>query len=95
MGRKATSQTHGWAIVKKIVKPKNAASVWEENNEVDKVDCILCSAVEKHLGVGTTKVLLKQLEALEMVIHELEDGLESMSRGLLKTRVLLLNVLNY
>jgi len=55
--------------------------------EVEEVDCALSSGTE-------TKVSLKQLDALEMTIHELMDVLELVSRCLMKTTVSLLNVLN-
>ena len=69
--------------------------VLEEDDEVDEGDCILHYAFERLVGAETTKDLLRQLVALEIIIHELEDGLESVSIGLVKTRASHLNVLNY
>lgn len=92
MGKKAMSQTRSWSLVSKLVKSKNVSH--EAESEVDELDCALHSLSRKQLG-AETKVLLKQLEALEMTILELEDDLESVSRCLVKTRVSLLNVLNH
>jgi len=86
MGKKIMSQTGGWSLVAKLVKSKRIST--DICNDVEEVDCALRSGTAK-------RVSLKQLETLEMTIHELMDVLESVSRCLVKTRVSLLNVLNY
>lgn len=87
MGKKV-SQTRGWSLVNKLVKSKNLSPDSENATEVENIDYALCKNAD-------TKVVMKQLEALEMVILELEIGLESFSRCIVKTRVSLLNVLNH
>ncbi|KAI3851373.1 hypothetical protein MKW92_009804 [Papaver armeniacum] len=57
-------------------------------NEVTKVDVALKSKVIE------AKEVQKPLAALEMNLQELEDGLESVFRCLIKNRVSLLNILN-
>ncbi|KAI3855206.1 hypothetical protein MKX03_026064 [Papaver bracteatum] len=57
-------------------------------NEVTKVDVALKSKVIE------AKEVQKSLAFLEMNLQELEDGLESVFRGLIKNRVSLLNILN-
>ncbi|RZC87605.1 hypothetical protein C5167_036143 [Papaver somniferum] len=57
-------------------------------NEVTKVDAALKSKVIE------AKEVQKPLAALEMNLQELEDGLESVFRCLIKNRVSLLNILN-
>ncbi|KAI3928827.1 hypothetical protein MKW98_024428 [Papaver atlanticum] len=57
-------------------------------NEVTKVDLALKSKVIE------AKEMQKPLAALEMNLQELEDGLESVFRCLIKNRVSLLNILN-
>ncbi|XP_026442703.1 uncharacterized protein LOC113342357, partial [Papaver somniferum] len=57
-------------------------------NEVTKIDVALKSKVIEAKEVQTS------LAALEMNLQELEDGLESVFRCLIKNRVSLLNILN-
>ncbi|KAI3834733.1 hypothetical protein MKX03_013986 [Papaver bracteatum] len=57
-------------------------------NEVTKVDVALKSKVIE------AKEVQKSLAALEMNLQDLEDGLESVFRCLIKNRVSLLNILN-
>ncbi|KAI3952234.1 hypothetical protein MKW98_005929 [Papaver atlanticum] len=57
-------------------------------NEVTKIDVALKSKVIE------AKEVQKSLAALEMNLQELEDGLESVFRCLIKNRVSLLNILN-
>jgi len=94
IGKKAMSQTGGWSMVAKLVKSKQAPAKTDEASEVEDVDRTLSFVSKKHPGVEC-KVLLRQLEALETIIYELENGLGQISRCLVKTRVSLLNILNH
>ncbi|KMS95143.1 hypothetical protein BVRB_011940 [Beta vulgaris subsp. vulgaris] len=88
MGKKKVSQTRGWSLVNKLVKSKNLSHDSENATEVENLDYALCKNAE-------SKVVMKQLETLEIVILKLEESLESVSRCFVKTRVSLLNVLNH
>ncbi|KAJ8422332.1 hypothetical protein Cgig2_011169 [Carnegiea gigantea] len=76
--KKALSHTHCWSMVAKLVNPKHTFGEVEavgEVSEVEEVNHTLCSLSGKQLDVHP-KAFLKQLEALEIVIHQLEDGLD-------------------
>lgn len=89
IGKKAASQTRGWSLVAKFVKSKHAYLDAENDSEVVYIDRALSS-----LSENNSKVVLRQVELLEMAILDLEDALESISRCFVRTRVSLLNVLN-
>ncbi|XP_021857750.2 uncharacterized protein [Spinacia oleracea] len=95
MGKKTTSQTQtrGWSLVAKLVKSKHVVRDSESDTEVVCIDNALNALSDNHSS-AETKVVLRQLEILEKVILQLEDGLESISRCFVKTRVSLLNLYN-
>ncbi|XP_021745149.1 uncharacterized protein LOC110711088 [Chenopodium quinoa] len=93
MGNKAASQTRGWSLVAKLVKSKHVSRDAENITEVVCIDNALSTLSDNHSS-DETKVVLRQLELLEKVILDLEDGLESISRCFVRTRVSLLNVYN-
>lgn len=65
--------------------------------DVDIIGQDLCSLnrVRINRESASMKDMLKQLNSSEMVIHELEEGLESLYRSIVKTRVALLNVVSH
>ncbi|OVA12129.1 Protein of unknown function DUF241 [Macleaya cordata] len=78
-----------WSLVSKLMPTKRVAHKGEEETtEVMKVDIALKSLVSHKPSKS------KPLEALEMSLQELEGGLESVSRCLIKNRVSLLNIFN-
>ncbi|OVA10892.1 Protein of unknown function DUF241 [Macleaya cordata] len=82
-----------WSLVSKLMPTKRVAHKGhEETNEVMKVDMAL-KAIITHKSIEVNDVQ-KTLEALEMSLQDLEDGLESIFRCLIKNRVSLLNILN-
>ncbi|XP_038693713.1 uncharacterized protein LOC119991429 [Tripterygium wilfordii] len=93
-----TSKLGGWSLVSKIVKPKRIEC--EENqrktNEFVDVDAALCIFVgrkaSKFEDIGKVQ---NQLKSLELCVQDLEEGLDSLCRHLIKTRVSLLNILNH
>ncbi|OVA10895.1 Protein of unknown function DUF241 [Macleaya cordata] len=81
-----------WSMVSKLMPTKRVAHKGEEETtEVMKVDIAL-KALIGHKSIEVNNVQ-KPLEALEMSLQDLEDGLESVFR-LIKNRVSLLNILN-
>ncbi|KAI3933902.1 hypothetical protein MKX01_028228 [Papaver californicum] len=71
-----------------VSKLTTKATTKQVVNEVTKVDVALKSKVIE------AKEVQKPLASLEMNLQELEDGLESVFRCLIKNRVTLLNILN-
>lgn len=67
-------------------------------NEVEKLDINLLVLKSKRstkdIDLKQVQNVVKKLQALEMNIQELEEGLEAVFRRLVKTRVSLLNILN-
>ncbi|MCL7022961.1 hypothetical protein MKW94_020515 [Papaver nudicaule] len=72
-------------LISKLMSTKGSA---QQISEVMKIDIAL-----KSKGVEV-KDVQKPLEAVEMNLQDLEDGLESVFRCLIKSRVSLLNILN-
>ncbi|OVA12128.1 Protein of unknown function DUF241 [Macleaya cordata] len=82
-----------WSLVSKLMPAKRVAHKGEEEtSEVMKVDIAL-KALISHKSIEVNDVQ-KPLEALEMSLQDLEGGLESVFRCLIKNRVSLLNMLN-
>ena len=88
-------QTRWSSISKLMMQPKRVACESQESkaNEFEKVDTVLKS-LNKHKPTSTTN-FQSQLENLEMCIVDLEEGVERLSRQLIKTRVSLLNIFNH
>ena len=84
------SKLSGFVLASKLIRPKRIAceEVKTETNEFEKVDAALT------LKSVNTVYLQNQLKELEFSIQDLEEGLESLSRRLIKARVSFLNILN-
>ncbi|MCL7023335.1 hypothetical protein MKW94_022858 [Papaver nudicaule] len=74
------------SLISKLMPTKKVSH--EETSEVMKVD-IAVKALTKGIEVNNVQ---KTLKALEMTLEDLEDGVESVSRCLIKHRVSLLNI---
>ncbi|KAI3980609.1 hypothetical protein MKX01_025174 [Papaver californicum] len=96
-GSKAQKQS-SWSLISKLVH--NTRVAFEENeketNEFVEVEMALITFIDKkqHKAIVSAKSIQKPLETLEMSIQNFEEGLEGVFRGLIKTRVSLLNILN-
>ncbi|KAI3981325.1 hypothetical protein MKX01_004589 [Papaver californicum] len=75
-----------WSLVSKLITKRAETQVV---NDITKFDIALKSKVIE------AKEIQKPLAALEMNLQDLEDGLESVFRCLIKNRVSLLNILNH
>ena len=90
-----------WSLVFKLVHPKRVACENEETekSELEKVDAALncitgqtSSKSDYNVHVENVQYSLGQLEP---IVQDLEEGLESLFRRLIRTRVSLLNIFNH
>ncbi|KAF5751018.1 hypothetical protein HS088_TW02G00028 [Tripterygium wilfordii] len=97
----APTKLSGWLLVSKLVKTKRIACEEEKISESEflKVDVALYSlihqATKKSDGIKNPENVQNQLKELDLCIQDLEGGLESLYRCLIKSRVSLLNILNH
>lgn len=99
-GSRQTSSSSSRSLISKVIPKRIVASEMEKAdlNELAKQDM----ALESLISHRTTKVhdliqveqLQNNLKNLEIDIHDLEEGLESLYRRLIKSRVSLLNILS-
>ncbi|GAY46106.1 hypothetical protein CUMW_094420 [Citrus unshiu] len=95
-GSRTPSKLSRFALVTKLIRPKRIACQEDqtEMNEFEKVDAAL-STVVGHKTIKSDNIIYmqNQLKEMESSIQDLEEGLESLSRRLIKARVPLLNIL--
>ncbi|KAK3425012.1 hypothetical protein EUGRSUZ_F01737 [Eucalyptus grandis] len=92
-GPKAKSKINGWSLVSKLVSSKRISceeNVNDNNIEGLYVDLSVLKSVE-----DMNPRVLKQLEAFESTIRDIDEDLECLYRHLVKTRASLLNILNH
>ncbi|XP_068323212.1 uncharacterized protein [Pyrus communis] len=83
------SRPGSWSLVSKMIPTKKVACEEKtESNEFAQVDAALHKTSKFENAHN-------QLEKLELCIQDQEEGLESLFRQLIKTRVSLLNILNH
>ncbi|KAK2665696.1 hypothetical protein Ddye_004270 [Dipteronia dyeriana] len=90
-GPKASSKS-SWSLVSKLIHSKRIACEEEESeiNESVKVDAALSTLTGTSDNISCVQ---NQLKELESNIQDLEEGIECLSRHLIKSRVSLLNIL--
>ncbi|GLT63237.1 hypothetical protein SLA2020_358150 [Shorea laevis] len=88
------SNTKSWSLVSKLIGLKRIACEEEERNinEFEMVDAAV-KMIKSEIVIH--KEMQIQLSNLESCIQDLEEGLDCLSRHLIKTRVSLLNILNH
>lgn len=90
---KTRSRHAGWSIMSKLLQSRQVTCQAEAYaNEVDKVDAELLNLIGKTTSIVEMQKLLKGIKALESSIQQSEEELECIYRGLLKSRVSLLNL---
>ena len=99
-GATAGSQRSKWSLVSKLMQHKRVACEEAEANisEFEKVDAALYTILgNKNKSVNAVHVdnVHNEVSNLESSIQDLEEGIEFLSRRLIKTRVSLLNTLSY
>nr|XP_016503669.1 PREDICTED: uncharacterized protein LOC107821733 [Nicotiana tabacum] len=93
---KMRSKASGLSLFSKLLKPKRVSCEGADISEVEKIDMELLLLIQsKQTDHSQMQSVLKKLETFESNIQELEDGLGTIFRYLLKTRVSLLNLLNH
>ena len=100
-GPRSRLKSSNWSLVFKLVHPKRVACENEETDksELEKVDAALncitgqtSSKSDYNVHVENVQYSLGQLEP---IVQDLEEGLESLFRRLIRTRVSLLNIFNH
>ena len=100
-GPKAQTKLNGWSLVSKLVYKKNVGCDEEENdvNEFAKVEealqHLMCHETAKFENSSHIENVQTELQSLESCVQDFEERLERLFRRLIKTRVSLLNILNY
>lgn len=90
---KTRSRHAGWSIMSKLLQSRQVTCQAEAYaNEVDKVDAELLNLIGKTTSIVEMQKLLKGIKALESSIQQSKEELECICRGLLKSRVSLLNL---
>ncbi|XP_031248926.1 uncharacterized protein LOC116106739 [Pistacia vera] len=95
-GPRTPSKRSSWSLVSKLMQPKRIACEEDEAdiNEFEKVNAALSTIISQKTGKSDNiSHVLNQLKELERSIQDLEEGLECLSRRLIRTRVPLLNIL--
>ncbi|KAM6541121.1 hypothetical protein CsatB_005568 [Cannabis sativa] len=95
-----SSKANSWSLVSKVMKSRRVACEGvNECNEFASVDGALASLISKKIKKTDNKVeeinAQNELQSVESCIQDLEQGVESLYRRLIKTRVSLLNILNH
>ncbi|KAG4967057.1 hypothetical protein JHK82_032775 [Glycine max] len=91
------SKSSSWSLVSKLMQSKKVScSQLADENEFSQLD----EALQSYMFSQTSKFenmnkLQTQLEKVESLVQDLEEGFEFLFRRLIKTRVALLNILNH
>ncbi|KAL2503867.1 hypothetical protein Adt_19488 [Abeliophyllum distichum] len=84
------SKQKSWSLVSKFSRSSRVHSQTEEE-----LYALNIHKLRKDMDTLSLQNVTKQLKESEMIFQELEENLEAFFRSLVKTRVSLLNVLNY
>ncbi|XP_051124476.1 uncharacterized protein LOC127246890 [Andrographis paniculata] len=91
-GEKETSSQRSWSLISKFTKASRVHSEVEPESSIKDLCSLNISKSQKGMDMQN---MLKHLRASEMTIQELEEGLETLFRSLVKTRVSILNILSH
>lgn len=86
-----------WSVISKLMQPKRISCDSQESdsetNEFERVDAVLQLLISSK--PSSIENFQKHVQNLELCIEDIEVGVESLSRQLIRTRVSLLNILNH
>ncbi|XP_062119439.1 uncharacterized protein LOC133833728 [Humulus lupulus] len=92
-------KSSSWSLVTKIMNTKRVVvEVVNESNEFTSADAVLNLLITRKVKKSDNSLeenVQNQLQNLELCIQDLEEGVDSFYRRLIKTRVSLLNILNH
>ncbi|XP_051124535.1 uncharacterized protein LOC127246926 [Andrographis paniculata] len=91
-GEKEISSQRSWSLISKFTKANRVHSEVDPESSIEDLCLLNISKSQKGMDMQN---MLKQLRASEMTIQELEEGLETLFRSLVKTRVSILNILSH
>ncbi|OMO72176.1 hypothetical protein COLO4_27791 [Corchorus olitorius] len=94
-GPESVSKLGRWSLVSKLMHQKKVASEEDEENtnEIANVEATMRSFVKSE-NIKHVENLQNELQNSESCIQDLEEGLDSLFRRMIKTRVTVLNILN-
>ncbi|OMO72163.1 hypothetical protein COLO4_27795 [Corchorus olitorius] len=94
-GPASESKLSRWSLVSKLMHQKKVTSEEDEENtnEIANVEATLRSFVKSE-NIKHVETLQNELQNSESCIQDLEEGLESLFRRMIKARVTVLNALN-
>ncbi|KAK8673692.1 hypothetical protein V6N13_112010 [Hibiscus sabdariffa] len=93
-GTEAESKSSRWSLVSKFMHQKKVNCEEEQRaNEIENADATLRSLIKSGNMKHVENVQI-ELQNSEMCIQDLDEGLESFFRRLIKARVTVLNILN-
>ncbi|KAL3597566.1 hypothetical protein D5086_009203 [Populus alba] len=89
---KSQAKKSGWSLFSKLIHHQRIAYEEEETNVNE--FAVADAALESPLSRKTDKMMnaQKKLSSLELCIEDLENGIEGLYRGMIKTRASLLNI---
>ncbi|CAI9777941.1 unnamed protein product [Fraxinus pennsylvanica] len=89
------SKQKAWFLVSKFTQSSRVYSQTEEESNAQDLYVLNINKLRKDMDAFSVQDVMKQLNASEMSIQELEENLEAFFRSLVKIRVSLLNVLSH
>ncbi|XP_022870706.1 uncharacterized protein LOC111389950 [Olea europaea var. sylvestris] len=89
------SKQKTWSLLSKFTQSNHVHSETEEESNAQELYALNINKLRKDMDTVSVKDVVKQLDASERTIQELEENLEAFFRSLVKIRVSLLNVLSH
>ncbi|KAB2056644.1 hypothetical protein ERO13_A11G108800v2 [Gossypium hirsutum] len=93
-GSEAESKSSRWSLVSKLMHQKKVMCEEEQKaNEILSVEAAVRSCIKSE-NMKHVENVQKELQSSELSIQDLEEGLETLSRRMIKTRVTVLNIIS-